>query len=142
MQLFKTPNIDFLKYKYIFISISAVIIVAGMLLIWKNGLKYGVDFSGGTAIHVKFRNAPSLDHVRKALKDGGYVDSGVQGFKDATQVLVRLPQKVSNEAEIEDISKRVKEILLTRVLNEPSPAGKKDLNTATDFELRQYLATK
>ncbi|MCI0441645.1 protein translocase subunit SecF [bacterium] len=142
MQLFKTPNIDFLKYKYMFIGISAVVIVAGMLMIWKNGLKYGVDFSGGTAIHVKFRNAPSLDNVRKALKEGGYVDSGVQGFKDATQVLVRLPQKVSNESEIEDISKRVQEILLTRVLNEPAPTGKKDLNSASDFELRQYLATK
>lgn len=142
MQLFKETNIDFLKYKYFFIGVSAVIIIAGLLLIWKNGLKYGVDFSGGTAIHVKFRNAPSLDHVRKGLKEGGFVDSGVQGFKDATQVLVRLPQKVSSEAEIEDISKRVKEILLTRVMNESVPTGKKDLNNASDFEIRQYLAVK
>jgi preprotein translocase subunit SecF len=142
MQLFKTPNIDFLKYKYIFIGISAAIIVAGLLLIWKNGLKYGVDFSGGTAIHVKFRTPPQLDTVRKALKDEGFVDSGVQGFKDATQVLVRLPQKVSNEAEIENVSKRVQEILLSRVVNAPAPAGKKDLNKASDFEIRQYLAVK
>jgi preprotein translocase subunit SecF len=142
MQLFKETKIDFLKYKYFFIGVSAVIIIAGLLLIWKNGLKYGVDFSGGTAIHVKFRGTPHLDTVRKALKEGGYVDSGVQGFKDPTQVLVRLPQKVSNEAEIESISKKVQEILLTRVLNEPPPAAKKDLNSATDFEIRQYLATK
>jgi preprotein translocase subunit SecF len=142
MQLFKTPNIDFLKYKYFFIGVSAAIIIAGLLLIWKNGLKYGVDFSGGTAIHVKFRGTPHLDTVRKALKEGGYVDSGVQGFKDPTQVLVRLPQKVSNEAEIEEISRKVQQILLTRVLNETPPAEKKDLNSATDFEIRQYLATK
>lgn len=142
MQLFKQPNIDFLKYKFIFMGISAAIILAGLLLITKNGLKYGVDFSGGTAIHMKFRTAPSLDQLRKTLKDNGYVDSGVQGFKDATQVLVRLPQKVASESDIGNISRRVQEILLTKVMNEPVPAGKKDLNNATDFEIRQFLAVK
>lgn len=142
MQLFKQPNIDFLKYKFIFMGISAAIILAGLLLIAKNGLKYGVDFSGGTAIHMKFRTAPSLDNIRKTLKDNGYVDSGVQGFKDATQVLVRLPQKVASESDIGLISKKVQEILLTKVMNEPVPQNQKDLNNATDFELRQYLAVK
>jgi preprotein translocase subunit SecF len=142
MQLFKQPNIDFLKYKFIFMGISAAIILAGLLLIAKNGLKYGVDFSGGTAIHMKFRSAPSLDAVRKTLKDSGYVDSGVQGFKDATQVLVRLPQKVASESDIGNISKKVQEILLTQVVKESIPTDKKDLNNASDFEIRQYLATK
>ena len=142
MQLFKQPNIDFLKYKFIFMGISAAIILAGLLLIAKNGLKYGVDFSGGTAIHMKFRTAPSLDAIRKTLKDSGYLDSGVQGFKDATQVLVRLPQKVASDADIGNISRRVQQILLAKVMNQNVPEGKKDLNNATDFEIRQYLAVK
>ena len=52
--------IDFLKYKIPAMLLSLVIIVAGLVIIWQQGMKYGVDFSGGTAIQVKFRNPVSL----------------------------------------------------------------------------------
>ncbi|HSE39727.1 MAG TPA: protein translocase subunit SecF [Acidobacteriota bacterium] len=142
MRLFKETNINFLKYKYIFLGISIVIIIAGLAIIAQRGLSYGVDFSGGTAIHVKFRKAPSLDKIRSTLKDAGFVDSGVQGFNDPTQVLIRLPQKVSKEEEIDQIAKRVSEVLNKNVAGSEIPAGKEDLNTASDTEIRQYLAVK
>ena len=94
MDFFKDTKIDFLKYKIPAMLLSLIIIVAGIVVIWQKGLKYGVDFSGGTAIQVKFRKPVLLEAVRKALKDSGFQDSGVQGFNDPTQILVRLPQTV------------------------------------------------
>lgn len=142
MELFRDTKIDFLKYKYPAMLISFLIILAGSFMIWKSGLRYGVDFSGGTAIHVKFRHAIPLDLVRSMLKEGGFPDSGVQGFNDPTQVLVRLPQKISSEDQIAQLSARVSESLTTRALKQSIPVGKKDLNAATPFEIQGYLQLK
>ena len=135
MDFFKDTKIDFLKYKTICLIISAVIIFSGIALMLQRGLKYGVDFTGGTAVHAKFRNAVPLENIRKILKQNGFDDSGVQGFSDATQVLIRLPQKVSSGDEVEDLSRKVAQILSTT----QGEAGKTDLNTATALSLKQYL---
>lgn len=140
MQLFKRTNIDFLKYKVPAILVSVLIIIAGIIYIAKNGLRYGVDFSGGTAIHVKFRKPVPLDNIRNQLKSAGYHDSGVQGFKDPTQVLVRLPQKVSSADQIDELTRRITQLLSP--VTSPDAAGKKDLNAATESELRQYVLLK
>jgi preprotein translocase subunit SecF len=139
MELFKQPNIDFLKYKIPAMLFSLVIIIAGVFVIWQKGLRYGVDFSGGTAIHVKFRKPVPLDAIRSALKDAGFRDSGVQGFKDPTQVLVRLPQTAASEEQIEALSVKVSQILTTTVLKQSPPPGRKDLNLATPQEIAGYL---
>jgi preprotein translocase subunit SecF len=137
MDFFKETKIDFLKYRVIAIVVSVIIIAAGLALMITRGLRYGVDFTGGTAVHVKFRNAIQPDNLRKTLKDNGFADSGVQSFNDPTQVLIRLSQKVSSGDEVEDLSRRVAQIL--------SPAreqGKEDLNNATELSLKQYLMAR
>jgi len=139
MDFFKDTKIDFLKWKIPAMLVSLLIIIAGLVVIWQKGLKYGVDFSGGTAIQVKFRKPVSLEAVRKALKDGGFPDSGVQGFSDPTQILVRLPQKVSSEDQIGSLSNKISEILSTRVMNETVPSGKEDLNKLTQSQIANYL---
>src|SRR5579883_451537 len=40
--------IDLLKYRYIYLLISALIIVPGLVFIGLGGLKPGIDFTGGT----------------------------------------------------------------------------------------------
>ena len=56
MQLFKTPHIQFLKYKYIALAVTAVIVVAGVLNVTVfKGLKLGVDFGEGTLLRVMIR---------------------------------------------------------------------------------------
>ena len=142
MQLFGGTRINFLKYKIPAMVVSFLIIAAGLFVIWQKGLKYGVDFSGGTAIHVKFRQAVSLDTVRSVLKEGGFPDSGVQGFNDPTQVLVRLPQKISSATQIEEFSARISQLLLQGVMKSSISGNKKDLNAATLSEIQGYLQLK
>ncbi len=139
MDFFKDTKIDFLKYKIPAMLLSLAIIIAGIVVIWQKGLKYGVDFSGGTAIQVKFRNPVSLDAVRSALREGGFPDSGVQGFNDPTQILVRLPQKVSSGDQIEELSNKVSGILSAQVMKQTAPQGKEDLNSATENQIANYL---
>lgn len=55
------------KYAYIFSIVLTVLSVAS-LFIW--GLKYGIDFTGGTLMEVKFQNAvPANKEIEDILKD-------------------------------------------------------------------------
>ena len=138
MDFFKNTKIDFLKYRVIAMLISLVIIVAGAVLMLQRGLRYGVDFTGGTAVHAKFRNQVELDRVRDLLRQNGFTDSGVQSFNDPTQVLIRLSQRVSDGDQVEELSKRVASILAPA----PGESGKEDLNNATELNLRNYLQAR
>ncbi len=150
MEIFRDTKIDFLKYKTPAMLISLAIILAGIFAVVLDRnqqnrtelFRYGVDFSGGTAIHVKFRQAVPLDTLRSELKRAGFPDSGVQGFSDSTQVLIRLPQATESEEETEALADKVAQILTVNVLKGTVPSGKKDLNGASPDELKSYLQLK
>ena len=143
MDIVKNRNIDFLKYKVPALILSLAIIAAGFVSIYlKHGLSYGVEFSGGTAIHSKFRSAAPLDAIRSALTQSGYKDSGVQGFQDPTEVLVRLPQKMSSGEDTGAIGGRVIGLMNSAILHQNQPAEKHDLNTASESQILQYLQLK
>jgi len=79
MQLFKTPNIRFLKYKYIALTVTAVIVLAGVLNITVfKGLKLGVDFGEGTLLRVMLKAPSSEGDIRDLLQAVGLGRSQVQ----------------------------------------------------------------
>jgi preprotein translocase subunit SecF len=79
MQLFKTPNIKFLKYKYIALAVTGVIVLAGLLNITVfKGLKLGVDFGEGSLLRVMMRSASSEGQIRDLLASVGLGKSQVQ----------------------------------------------------------------
>jgi preprotein translocase subunit SecF len=79
MQLFKTPNIKFLKYKYIALAVTAVIVLAGVLNVTVfKGLKLGVDFGEGTLIRVMLKTPATEGQIRDLLQTVGLGKSTVQ----------------------------------------------------------------
>jgi preprotein translocase subunit SecF len=68
MEFFHNPQVDWMGKKKYFITVSVILLVAGIVsIIAHHGLKYGVDFRGGTMVYVKFAHAPNLDAIRKQL---------------------------------------------------------------------------
>jgi len=79
MQLFKTPSIKFLKYKYVALVVTAVIVLAGVLNITVfKGLKLGVDFGEGTLLRVMLKTPSSEGQIRDLLQTVGLGKSTVQ----------------------------------------------------------------
>ncbi len=79
MQLFKTPHIQFLKYKYVALVVTAVIVLAGVLNVTAfKGLKLGVDFGEGTLIRVMTRTPSNEGDIRDLLGQVGLAKSQVQ----------------------------------------------------------------
>ena len=102
MQIFKNPNYDFVRWRWHALALSLLIVLAGAYVIATRGLQYGVEFSGGTIVIVRFDEMPDLQRVRTALggmADGAGADAVVQqyGSADQRQVAIRLA-RVGDEA--------------------------------------------
>jgi preprotein translocase subunit SecF len=93
MELFRQTNIDFLKYKWFAIGASWLLIAIGVFAIFvQKGLKFGIDFAGGTQIAVRFAERPDLDRLRKILDTANLGETGLQRYGEAekSQVLIRV----------------------------------------------------
>jgi len=103
MQLFKTPHIRFMKYRYLALGITLVIVLAGLInIILGRGLKLGVDFGEGTLIRIMFKTAESVSDVRRQLGDVGLGDSVIQETgKEGREFQIRTRKVISTKEELE-----------------------------------------
>ena len=92
MKIFKNPNYDFVRWTWPALALSWIIILAGGLYIWKNGIPKGVEFSGGTILILQFDQQPNLDQIRGSLPGGG-ANAIVQAYGNPAdrKVMVRVP---------------------------------------------------
>lgn len=92
MALFKQPRIDFVARRWQAFGLSALVIVAGIVVLFtRGGLPLGIDFSGGSLIVLQFEEPTGEGAVRDAL--ASVEEKVVQQYGDAgdNEVLVRLP---------------------------------------------------
>jgi preprotein translocase subunit SecF len=81
--------IDFLGKKIIALTISSILVASSLFLIFTQGLNWGIDFKGGTLMHLKFEKKVDQSIVRKTLDNLG-VSPSVQGVKGKpNEVLIR-----------------------------------------------------
>lgn len=100
MQILGHTNFNFIKWRWHAIALSAAIIVIGLAqIVQQDGPKLGVDFSGGTAMVLRFDRPVSEDAVRGALASIAG-EKTVQRFGQVSenQVLIRLPQVLAQES--------------------------------------------
>ena len=92
MALFKQPRIDFVSLRWQAFGLSALVVVAGIVVLFmRGGLPLGIDFSGGSLIVLQFEQPTGEGAVRDALDS--VEEKVVQQYGDAgdNEVLVRLP---------------------------------------------------
>ncbi len=98
MQFIKPDiNINFISKRKIAFTISlAMIIVSITSLLIHKGPRYGIDFSGGTLIQVKFSAPESLKNIKSGLASIDLGNSSVQQFGDQkdNEYLIRTDMSV------------------------------------------------
>lgn len=90
-------NIDFVgnrRYAYIF---SGVLTVACLLAMAIMGPRYGIDFAGGTLLHLRFHKPVEASAIRDALGDVAG-DASVQDFGQKGEYLLRVPESAADLA--------------------------------------------
>jgi preprotein translocase subunit SecF len=89
MQLFKQTNIDFIGKQKIFIGLSLVLLAVGIgAWVTKGGLKYGIDFTGGVNVNVRFTGAPPVDKIRAAISARIPGEISVQEVSGENEVII------------------------------------------------------
>jgi len=110
IELFKNPNYDFIgKRKWAYIISIAITLIGLGSLVAKGGLRYDIDFTGGTLIQVRFEQPPTVAKIRTSLSSIHLGESIIQEFGDNREYIIRLPlvESVSSE----EISRRVQNAL-------------------------------
>jgi preprotein translocase subunit SecF len=153
MEFFHAPNFNWMgKAKY-FVALSLILLAVGFISELKQGLAYGIDFRGGTAITVRFKSMPQgqftdlQTKIRNALSQAG-LSSDLKPISDPGDprskndlVISLAPQKGAAEASGLDTDRQTVVSALHRLLGE-SETGKPDFNSATAADIATYLTEK
>jgi preprotein translocase subunit SecF len=148
MELFKGVNVDWMgKAKY-FVSLSLILLALGWISIFRNGgLRYGIDFRGGTLVYVRFSGPPPIDKIRDGLKAAGLANSTIQGISDISNrgpqsdVVIGLEQQGQGEESL-DAGKQAILDVLHKTFSTSDAAGKPDFNSITPSALAAFLTQK
>jgi preprotein translocase subunit SecF len=148
MELFKNVNVDWMgKAKY-FVALSLILLALGWASILKNGgLKYGIDFRGGTLIYVRFAGTPPLNAIRKGLSAAGLADSTIQTISDnmiggsQNDVVIGLESKDQTDESL-DAGRQAILNVLHKTFGTSEQAGKSDFNAVTPSALAADLTQK
>jgi len=147
MRLLKATHINFLKWKYVALGLTVLIIGAGILnMTVGKGWKPGVDFGGGTLIRVVLKDTPSVSDVRNSLERVGLGNSLIQSTgKGGHEFLIRTRQVFlgkTEEEEIEAHARLADQVISALKASQGTPqdqAGLLDLNTIDKANLTSLL---
>lgn len=78
-------------------TFSALLLIVSIISLGLQGLKLGIDFTGGTLIEVGYQQTADLEDIRTKLASANYEGTNVQYFGSDTEVLIQLePQSISS----------------------------------------------
>jgi preprotein translocase subunit SecF len=111
MELFKEDKVyNFLGKGKIFFVASFVLFFLAIALIATKGFSFGIDFSGGTVVQVKYQGVAPIDKVREALKkDELFKHASVTEFGSPQEIIIKT--SASTDGLSKDIGDITREIL-------------------------------
>ena len=102
-------KIDFLGKRKIALTMSAILIIISLISIVKQGLVFGIDFTGGTLVEVGYSKDADLEKIRNSLHNNGFKDAVVQNFGNPNDVMIRLG--VHKESKDDPLSTQILRLL-------------------------------
>ena len=88
--MIRKRQIDFLKPSSVLSPLSVVISFLALISILVLGFTYGIDFSGGNEVQVRFEKAVTSDQIRQALTQSKIEKASVQQFGTDQEFLIRI----------------------------------------------------
>lgn len=112
MEFFKhNTQIDFMAQRKWAAVISITLFLLSMISLGWYGLKWGLDFTGGTQIQMSYQQEADLNQIRSNLAAAGFPEAVVISYGTSKDVLVTLVpegqtlQSMDNKAQTEMVNK-------------------------------------
>ncbi len=97
MQFLHGTKIDFLGKRKTFIYVSLILNVVGILAPFILGLRFGIDFEGGTEIALKFSEKINTAEIRDVI-DKQFQGAEIKSYGKENQFLVRVASNLGKDA--------------------------------------------
>lgn len=81
---------NFMGVRKLALAFSLILMVISIGSLAVNGLKFGLDFTGGSLVEIGYEQPADLEQVRSSLQTAGFNDVTVQTFGSPRDVLIRL----------------------------------------------------
>ena len=87
----EVTHIPFMRVRLQVFVVSVCLCVASVVVLFTNGLNFGIDFTGGTLIEVRAKTgAADPGDIRSRLTKAGIDEIQVQGFGEPSDALIRI----------------------------------------------------
>jgi preprotein translocase subunit SecF len=92
MEIFKNnKTYEFMSKRISFLSLSSFLIIFSLVLIFTKGLNFGIDFSGGTLIQIKYIQEAPIKKIRAILNSNkDYKNSSMSQFGSKEEIVIRI----------------------------------------------------
>lgn len=115
MQILRSDRIyDFVGKMPTAVKLSALLVVISLgSLIYHGGPNWGVEFTGGTEVQIKFPQGPQTSEIRRSLAMSGFEPETVQQFGLASdkEYLISLSPKVVSFDQIQSFKDSLNEVV-------------------------------
>jgi len=111
MQIFsKDKTYNFMGKSIPFMMLSVILILSSYIIIGTQGLNYGIDFSGGTLVQVKYDKAAPIREMRKKISvDEVFAKASITEFGSPEEVVIRF--STSSDSVQEDLGDKIAVLL-------------------------------
>ena len=83
-------NFNFMRLRWVSLVIAALIMFVGIGAMFTKGFNFALDFTGGTAVELRFAKPADVDDLRARLASAGFDHAQVQAYGTGSDLLVRL----------------------------------------------------
>jgi preprotein translocase subunit SecF len=120
-------NFDFVFKFPVAVSSILMLVLGSLALFFSKGLNYGVDFSGGAEIQVKFGQSVQLDSIRDALKAAGYNSSSVQSIGEASENEFLVKVAATENLNLNEVTDKITKMFQTDLQSQQAEIRKTDI---------------
>jgi preprotein translocase subunit SecF len=109
LQILHKTNIDFMGWKNISFTVSALLIalgIVGLVQIGRAKANLGIDFVGGTTVQLSFKEHVPIDKARTALEKSGFQGATIQEVGEGNKILIRLRESEGTSDKVQTLLKQ------------------------------------
>lgn len=114
--------IPFMRYRHPGMIFSVAMMVLSVIVMGVKGFNFGLDFSGGTQLELRYEVPPNLDTIRATLENEGFVNNEVVQLGTDRNILVRVQNEVADDSEAMEESGETA-LRVTEILSNAAQGG-------------------
>ncbi|HJU89424.1 MAG TPA: protein translocase subunit SecF [Gemmatimonadaceae bacterium] len=144
LRILHDTKIDFIKRWKTAALVLLIFILPAIVLIPMQGFKYSIEFTGGTLMHLKFRQTPDVGQVRQSLSDIGITGVEISTFGSPNELVIRAQEEAAVAEQASGASRiaaRITDVLRQRFGRESFSVERVEaVGPKVGAELRQQAA--